>query len=180
MKALIEYDNDTGSLKLRLLSEGSNDRTLLLLLEKQYPMVHRSSRVGITDPRAAPESLEVPVASPEILEYPAAPSLSMLLDSSCEVGTGGSVLVRTAPWRYAPLKGAKLRITQPAEWIITSLVINGRAVTDVTERSQYDIYPETIVELTVRNCSDHPAVLTAFLEDPDTVFGIRLNTQHVT
>ena len=37
MKAVIMYDRyDTESLKLRIVSEGANDRTLMLLLERPF------------------------------------------------------------------------------------------------------------------------------------------------
>jgi hypothetical protein len=159
MKAIITYDrDDTGSLKLRILSEGANDRTLMLLLERQYPMVHRPS--GTTDPTIEPEFLEVPIASSEILEYPASPLSSLSIGSPFEVEPANTVVIRLDPWRYALLRDAKLQISRPDEWAAISLVINGRKVPD---GAPCDVYPGTRVELTATNCSNRPAVLTASL-----------------
>ena len=151
MKAFITNDrDDTGFLRLKLLPEGANDRTLMRLLERQYPMICRESS----------ETLDVPIASPDILECPASPSSSMTLCSSCEIEPATTVSVRSDPWRFAPLREVELRILQPDAWEVIQLVINGRGV---PEGAPCAVYPGTVVEVSAKNRSSRPAVLTAVL-----------------
>jgi hypothetical protein len=156
MKAIIITNDrdDTGALGLKIVPEGANDRTLMQLLERQYPMIHRS---------ADDESLKVPIASPDIVEYPVSPSLSMSLCSSWAIEPAVTVTVRSDPWRFSSLRGTELRISRPDEWEVIYLVANGRRV---PEGAACDIYPGTVVEVTAKNRSARPAVLTAVLGAP--------------
>jgi hypothetical protein len=140
MKAV--FTNDQGnvnSLKLRLVAEGANDRTLMLLLELQYPMIHRILSSG-----NLPESLEIPVGLPAVLPSQVVCSLSLCSD--CEVTEGEGVTVRCDPWEHPTLAGARLRLQDPQEWDVSRLVINGRVI---SAEQAYTVHPGSIVELTV-------------------------------
>jgi hypothetical protein len=152
MKAIIITNDrdDTCALRLKIVSEGANDRTLMRLLERQYPMIYR----------IADDALEVPIGSPE---HPASPSSSMTLCSSCEIEPAITVAVRSDPWSFAPLKGAELRISRSDEWEVIRLVINGR---EVPEGAACDVYPGAVVEVIAKNRSARPTVLTAVLGAP--------------
>lgn len=151
MKAIIVNDQDaTGALRLKILAEGANDRTLLQLLEQQYPMTHRLDS----------ESLEVPIASPKILECPVSPLPVMPLTPAFEIKSNFTVTCIFDPWGYAPLRGVKLQVSQPDVWEVVSLAVNGRKVPD---GAVCDVYPGQQVELRVKNRSDHAAFFVACL-----------------
>lgn len=140
MKAIITNDQgNVSALKLRLVAEGANDRTLMLLLELQYPMIHRISNSG-----NLPESLEIPVGLPAVL--PSQVECALSLCSEAEINEGSRVVVTSNPWDHPALAGARLRLQDPQEWEVSCLVINGRAV---SAEQPYDVLPGSIVALTV-------------------------------
>jgi hypothetical protein len=142
MKAVITNDQgNVHALKLRLVAEGANDRTLMLLLELQYPRIYRISNSG-----NLPESLEIPVASSEDLPSQEARSLSLSLCSGYGLNEGSTVIVRTDPWDHPILVGARLILEDSQEWDVHSLVINGRGV---PAGQPCDVHPGAIVELTI-------------------------------
>jgi hypothetical protein len=152
MKAIITNDqDDVSNLKLRLVSEGANDKTLMLLLEQQYPIMHRFG-----------DYLEVPIASQETIDLPVAPGGAMELRSDVDVAHTTTVQVKSDPWKYAAIRGATLRISRPSDWLVNLLTVNGRKVLDGDARPGvikgwmaddmppvvFNVYPGTIVAIT--------------------------------
>jgi hypothetical protein len=153
MKAVIANDqNDLSLLKLRLIAEGANDRTLMLLLELQYPMVHR-----------LPDYLEVPIACPNGGELTQEPVLPLCFGAFGEVDRDlVTVTIRSDPWAHSSLMGARLWILQQPQgylvpspqqdwkvqdWKVLSMAVNGRSVQLDTP---CDVHPGAIVELIVK------------------------------
>lgn len=163
MKAIITNDQgNVSALKLRLQAEGANDRTLMLLLELQYPMIHRTGCAG----GSLPDALEVPVASPGILQLPAGSRLDLCSSPGLEIAGNTTVAIRSDPWEHATMSGARLRIQDPGDWEVVHLILNGRSV---PPDGAHDVHPGAIAELKVTLLSDtwKRRTLVAHLEPPD-------------
>ncbi len=140
MKAVITQDGDgVGKLELRLVSEGANDRTLMRMLERQYPMIRR-------DHANSNETLIVPIADVGILDLPIMGSLG-ISSSEVRLRNGQEVRMTSDPWSGRPLRGASLHVRHPGDWEIGALEINGRPV---PHAGQFDLLPGAIVEVTAR------------------------------
>lgn len=154
MKAVITNDQDNASdLKLRLVPEGANDRTLMLLLELQYPMIQRQ-QTG---------DLEIPIATPQLLPLIRATSMPLCFEISEEQLNCKSFIHTSDPWGYAAVIGAKLRVLRPEDWEVDFMSINGRYV---PIDQPCDVLPGAVVRLTVKCKADGLKCFEAFLEDP--------------
>jgi hypothetical protein len=157
MKAVITNDQGNQSLlKLRLVAEGANDRTLMLLLELQYPMIQRLHSNSGTSPGALPESVEVPIAHPN--ENHLSQEAVLPLYSGVAIKYGDTWSVRSDPWEHSSLLGVKLWILEPLEWEILHMTINGRYTQG---GGPWDIHLGAYVELTVKR-AEHSEPFEAF------------------
>ncbi len=154
MKAIITNDQgNVSALKLRLVAEGANDRTLMLLLELQHPMIYRQAHVP-NNPYL-PEALEIPIVTPQMLPLPEASVMTLCFKTCFEIngevrqGCGfGDVWTHTSdPWECATLTGAKLRVLHPQDWEVQTLTVNGR---DVPVSQPCTVPPGGLVALTVK------------------------------
>lgn len=155
MKAIIITSDDVdGSghgdakikdLKLRLVAEGANDRTLMRMLEAQHPSILRL-REG------SEIRLEIPIVSREIFDLPRVEAQQ--ISSGTLIPHGQALIVTSDPWIGAP-SYVTLRVANPDSWTIEDVLVNGRTVCHAApfdHTTPFHVYPGTIVQVTAKLC----------------------------
>lgn len=129
-------------------------------------MINRQS--SVSNNPYLPETLEIPVAHPQLLPLDTCPALCFEA-SGMDVRTACRLTITSAPWEYAAMPGARLRILRPEDWEVETLTINGRVV---PMDQPCAIFPGGIAILAVRptkHTNPRSNVFKAYLESTGPV-----------